>query len=134
MSSSGLCPVPGQLRATGTSPPRSTPRDAQPSPAPQAEHPHTGDARMSPRRGVSITHTQVTLSGARGRTMAKTRTNPGIREWEHSHQPPEPVTAPVMGAGEPWGLRAQPLSPPCHTPTRTALGTPDPAPESPPCS
>ncbi|XP_058716408.1 basic proline-rich protein-like [Poecile atricapillus] len=36
-----------------------------------------------------------------------------------------------MGAGEPWGLRAQPLSPPCHAPTRAALGTLHPVPKPP---
>lgn len=134
VSSSRLRPVPGQLRVTATAPPGNAPRDARPPPAPQAEHPHMGLPGCPHTVGLSVTHTQVTLSGACGRTVAKTRTNPGIRGWEHSHQPPEPVTATETGAGEPWGLRAQPLSPPCHAPTCTALGTPDPVPEAPPCS
>lgn len=44
--------------------------------------------------GLSTTHTQMTLLGSCGRTVAVTRINPGIRGWERSHQPaPAPRTA-----------------------------------------
>lgn len=44
--------------------------------------------------GPSVTHTQATLSGSCGRTVAISRRNPGIRGWERSHQPtPAPRAA-----------------------------------------
>lgn len=74
---------------------------------PLAEHRHVRMPGHPRAAGPSVTHTRVTLSGSRGRTVAITRINPGIRGWERSHQPtPAPRAAlPVTATSSSKGMR-----------------------------